>query len=101
MGNYVLAPGVENELDGIWEYIAKDNPDAATRVVRAAYESFRALAANPGLGHPRTFRRKALRNIRLWNVVGFRKYLIFYREVAGGIEVLHIFHDARNIQALM
>ncbi len=101
MAKYVLAPGVEDELDLIWEYIAKDNPEAATKVVRAAYESFRSLAANPGLGHPRTFRRKTLRNIRILNVVGFRKYLIFYREITDGIEVLHVFHDARNIQALM
>lgn len=29
----ILAPCVEDELWSIWKFIAKDNPDAATRVV--------------------------------------------------------------------
>jgi plasmid stabilization system protein ParE len=64
VANVVLAACVEDELDKIWEFIAKDNPEAATSVVIAAYGTFRALAVNPGIGHPCAFRRKAHRNIR-------------------------------------
>ena len=101
MANFLLAPCIEDELDEIWDFIAKDNPEAATRVVYAAYDTFRALAANPGLGHPRAFRRKAHRNVRGRNVQGFDNYLILYREITGGIEVLHVYHNARNISALL
>jgi plasmid stabilization system protein ParE len=49
MPKYILDPCVEDELWGIWHFIAQDNPDAATRVIEAAYETFKTLAANPGI----------------------------------------------------
>ena len=100
MAEFILASGVEDELWAIWKYIADDNPDAATRVVEAAYETFRTLAANPGLGRLRKFRDPRLKGIRSWLVSGFDNYLIFYRAVLSGIEVLHVYHGARDIEAL-
>jgi hypothetical protein len=44
-------------------FIAQDNPDAAMRVIEAAYEAFKTLAANPGLGRPRRFRSPRLRDV--------------------------------------
>jgi plasmid stabilization system protein ParE len=41
MLKYILDPCVEEELWGIWHFIAQDNPDAATRVIEAAYETFK------------------------------------------------------------
>ena len=78
----------------------RDNPAAATRVVEAAYETFEMLAANPGIGKLRRFRSPRLRDIRSWRVTGFENYLIFYRRVADGIEVNHIYHGARDIETL-
>jgi plasmid stabilization system protein ParE len=40
MPKFILDPCVEDELWGIWYFIAQDNPDAATRVIEAAYETF-------------------------------------------------------------
>ena len=56
MPKFILDPCVEDELWGIWYFIAQDNPDAATRVINAAYETFKTLAANPGMGSLRRFR---------------------------------------------
>ncbi len=100
MGKYSLDPCVEDELWEIWKYIAKDNPEAATRVVEAAYSTFESLATTPGLGAPRRFRNPRLRGIRSWRVAGFDKYLIFYRCVTGGVQVLRVYHGARDIEAL-
>jgi plasmid stabilization system protein ParE len=58
VAEFILASGVEHELWAIWEHIADDNPDAATRVVEAAYETFKTLAATPGLGRLRKFRNR-------------------------------------------
>ena len=96
----VLDPGVEDELWAIWEYIAQDSPEAATRVVEAAYQTFQALLSNPGLGRARKFRNPRLRGVRSWPVLGFQNYVIFYREEPGGIAILHVYHGARNIEAL-
>ncbi len=100
MPKYILDPCVEDELWGIWHFIAQDNPDAATRVIEAAYKTFKTLAANPGLGRPRRFRNPRLRNIRSWRITGFENHLIFYRGVTDGIEVNHVYHGARDIDAL-
>jgi toxin ParE1/3/4 len=100
VAEFSLASGVEGELWAIWEHIADDNPDAATRVVEAAYETFKMLAANPGLGRLRKFRDLRLKGVRSWLVSGFDNCLIFYRANAGGIEVLHVYHGARDLEAL-
>jgi plasmid stabilization system protein ParE len=81
MPKYILDPCVEDELWGIWHFIAQDNPDAATRVIEAAYETFKTLATNPGLGRPRRFRNSRLRDVRSWRITGFENYLIFYRSI--------------------
>ncbi len=101
MAEFILASGVEDELWTIWELIARDNPDAATRVVEAAYETFRTLATTSGLGRLRKFRNSRLKGVRSWLVSGFENYLIFYRAVPEGIEVLHVYHGARDIEALL
>lgn len=98
---YILDPCVEDELWGIWHFIAKDNPDAATRVIEAAYDTFKNLAANPGLGRPRRFRNPTLRDVRSWRISGFENHLIFYRGVANGIQVNHVYHGAQDIEALL
>jgi plasmid stabilization system protein ParE len=101
MAEYFLDRCVEDELWGIWKFIAKDNPEAATRVVEAAYETFGSLAATPGLGTLRRFRDARLQGIRFWRVTGFDNYLIFYRSVPSGVQILHVYHGARDIEALV
>ncbi len=64
MPRFILDPCVEDELWGIWSFIAQDNPDAATRVIEAAHETFKTLALNPGIGKPRRFRSPKLRDVR-------------------------------------
>jgi toxin ParE1/3/4 len=100
MADYFLDPCVEDELWEIWKYIAKDNPEAATRVVEAAYATFENIAGAPGIGAPRRFCDPRLQGIRFWRVAGFDKYLIFYRCVTAGVQVLHVYHGARDIEAL-
>jgi toxin ParE1/3/4 len=100
MAKYILDPIVEDELWGIWKFIAQDNPDAATRVIEAAYETFNILAANPGLGRSRKFRNSRLMGIRSFRVTGFDNYLIFYRSAQDGIQVHHVYHGARDLESL-
>jgi toxin ParE1/3/4 len=78
VSKFIFAPGVENELWAIWEYISQDNPDAATRVIEAAYETLDNLADTPGLGRLHKFRTSQLKGIRSWRVSGFDNYLIFF-----------------------
>jgi toxin ParE1/3/4 len=100
MPEFILDPVVEDELWAIWDFIAQDNPDAATRVIEAAYDTFTKLAANSDLGRRRRFKNPRLSGIRSFHVGGFDNYLIFYRGISNGIQVLHVYHGARDIESL-
>jgi toxin ParE1/3/4 len=98
--NFTLSPGVETELRAIWARIATTNPDAATRVIESAYETFLNLAQSPETGRLRKFRDDQLKDVRSWHISGLDNYLIFYRSTPEGIDVLHVCQGAREIEAL-
>jgi toxin ParE1/3/4 len=97
----LLEPCVERELWNIWLFIAEDNPEAASRVIDAAFNTFRLLSRAPLIGKDLHFRHPNLRNVRSFPVSGFTNYLVFYRPVSDGIQVLHVFHGARDLEALL
>jgi toxin ParE1/3/4 len=100
MPKIILDPCVEDELWGIWGFIARDNPEAAERFIEAAEQTFKTLADQPGLGRRREFRSARLREVRSWRISGFENYLIFYRTVAHGIQIHHVYHGARDVEKL-
>lgn len=81
-------------------YIAQDGSVAAHRFLDAAEAAFQQLAQLPRMGSPREFQNSRLVGIRQWPVPGFENYLIFYRPIEGGIEVLRVLHGARDIERL-
>ena len=96
----ILDPSIEDELWEIWCYIARDNPEAATRVVEAAFQTFAMVVSNPHVGRVRKFHNPRLRGIRSRLVVGFRNYIIFYRQESDCIRILHVYHGAQDLEAL-
>ena len=100
MSNYLLDPCVEDELRDIWDYIAQDNPQAATAVIEAVFDTFRILAETSHIGTTRKFRNPRLRGIRSIPVTGFPNYLVFYRVPAGVLQVHHVYHGAHDLSAL-
>jgi plasmid stabilization system protein ParE len=70
---YELQPAAYDDLDGIWEFIAEHNLDAADRVIADIRAAIVNLVAFPGMGH----RRDDLtgRPLLFWPV---RDYLIAY-----------------------
>lgn len=100
MSKYILDPCVEDELRNIWDYIAQENPTAATAVVEGAFETFRILAESPHIGVARKFRNPKLRGIRSIPVTGFPNYLVFCRVGAGVLQVHHVYHGTRDLNAL-
>ena len=74
--------------------------DVARRFLHAANVSFQALAQMPELGAQRSFRNPRFSTVRAWPVKGFERYLIFYRPLSDGVEILRIIHGAREIERL-
>jgi len=91
----VIKQRAESDVARIWHYIAQQNPDAANRLLDAAYGTFELIAERPAAGSQRTFRRIA--GIRSRSIIGFEKYLIFYREKSNKVEILRVIHGMRNL----
>ena len=100
MAEILLGDIVHDELWDIWQFIAKDNPSAATRVIEAIEAAFATLAHNPSIGKTQQFRKRRAQKIRRWPVSKFGRYHVFYYPIKGGIQVVHVCHSARDIEAL-
>ena len=86
-----IAPAARRDLDAIWLRIAEDDPTAADRFLDRLLVTCRKLAAMPGMGPERRDLAAGLRYFPL------ASYLIFYRPVAGGIQVARVIHGARDV----
>lgn len=84
----------EEDLIEIWIYIAQDSPLAADRVLNDIEERFEGLADNPLMGRLRPDIAAELR----YFTVG--KYLILYRAVPDGVQIVRVIHGARDLPHL-
>lgn len=96
MKKYVLSIGAELDLDEIWEYIARDNIDAADRWVKRLFDVFDALARSPGMGHKRE--DLTAYPVLFWPVCA---YLILYRVQNERIEIVAVTQGARDVPSFL
>ncbi|MGA2061894.1 MAG: type II toxin-antitoxin system RelE/ParE family toxin [Thermoguttaceae bacterium] len=89
-----FSPHAEADLDAILEFIAKDKPVAAASFVEKLREKCFMLAANPELGE---LRPDLAENLRCFS---FRNYVIFYRSVQNGVEIIRVASGFQNIEML-
>jgi toxin ParE1/3/4 len=74
--------------------------EVARRFLHASNVSFQTLAQMPELGAKRTFRNPGFSSVRIWPVKSFERYLVLYRPLADGVEILRVIHGARDIERL-
>jgi toxin ParE1/3/4 len=86
---------VFGDLQTVAGFIHHDNPFAAQLFLEAAYDTFEFLSRNPGAGRQRA--DLGFPEIRSWRVEGFRRYLIFYRELPDRIQIWRVLHGARDL----
>src|SRR5262244_1417321 len=72
----------------------------ALRFLQTAEATFAELAAMPGMGRAEEFDNPRLTGMRRWRVRGFDNYLIFYRPVVQGIDVLRVVYGTRDLPGL-
>ncbi len=96
---YRLRPAAVRDIDRYSDRIAEYDPRDGRRFVDAVEHSCRQLANMPGLGSPNEFCRSRHKGLRLWLVAGFENYVIVYREVSGGIEVLRVMWATMDMEA--
>ncbi len=91
----------ESDLLDQIEYIRQENEPAAVRFVDAMEHSLRRLSEMPEIGSLCNFENPRLKNIRVWPIKGFEKYLIFYRVTDNALQVLRVLHGARDIANIL
>ncbi len=88
------SPFAEKDLDEIWDYIARDSPERATKFLRSLNEKLNRLSKNPLMGRARNEIDENLRSFPYGN------YIIFYTPITNGIDVIRILHCARDYERI-
>jgi len=79
-----------SDLDELMDYIAQDNPEAATKVAGKIWETTRMLSNHPAMGKPG--RVPGTREM----VTTGTSYIVPYRVVANEVQILRVLHGARK-----
>jgi len=95
VSRYVFTRPAESDLLELWEFIAKDDVDAADRVVGEIRDAISRLADMPRMGRLRE--DLADESLRSWPVYS---YLIFYRPDTSPLEVVRVVSGYRDLAEL-
>jgi len=88
----ILTPTARADIVEILSYLRPKSRVGARTLHLALHDTFQFLAENPGIG---TLRGEFSPGIRSCPVGRFRDYLIFYRPISTGINVVRVIHGAR------
>ncbi len=94
MNRFRLSEQARSDLDDLWLYIAMDNLSAADRTIDEFIAKFELLATQPGMGRRRDELAELLRSFPVGS------YVIFYRAMRGGIEIVRVLSGFRDIPSL-
>ena len=87
-------PRALSDLAEIWDYIADDSEERADALVDTIDRKFQLLATQSKMGRVRDELVKGLRSFP----VG--RYIIFYRAISEGIEVVRVLHGSRDLDTI-
>lgn len=85
-----------------YRYYAREGSIAvADRFLAEAEATLARLAGRPGLGTRYEHDYAAIGELRHLSITRFRKHLVFYRPIEGGIEVVRVLHGSRDIAGIL
>jgi toxin ParE1/3/4 len=90
MARYVLLRRARSDLRSIRDYILRDNPIRAVSFVDELLDRCQLLADNPLMGRARPELQRRLRSFP------YGDYLIFYRPLADGVQIVRALHAAQD-----
>ena len=91
MARVLTLPKAEEDLIDIWLYIAEDAPQNADNFLEKLNEKARKLADFPDMGVSRPELADKLRSFPV------DRYVLFYRGVSDGIELVRVLHASKDI----
>ena len=94
MSRVVRTPQADLDVFEIAVFIAQDNVAASDRFLDTLASRLELLSRSPKVGRVRDELAAGLRSLP------FGTYVIFYKPIRGGIEVVRVLHGSRDIPAL-
>ena len=91
MARIIRSPDAENDLLEIWSHIANDKPSAADRFLDKPEQRIQLLSRHARIGESRSDLAPCVRAFSVGN------YVIFFRPIRDGIELLCVLHGSRDI----
>ena len=93
MPSVVIRPAADVDLLLIWDFIARNSPDAADNYLRWLSGKFDLLATQPLMGRARDELKPKLRSF----VIG--SYIVFYLPIEGGVAVERVLEGRQDINS--
>jgi toxin ParE1/3/4 len=90
----VKTPQADHDLVEIWAFVACDTPSAADRLLDTINDKCTLLSESPRMGRRRPELATSLHSFPV------DSYVVFYRPIEDGIEVVRVIHAARDIPAV-
>ena len=84
------------DLADIVDYFAAIRLDLALRFLNEVDATLRGLLEFPGKGRPCGYSNPRAADLRVYAVDGFDNYLLYYRILPEGIELVRVLHGARD-----
>lgn len=86
-----VSKSARRDMDSIYDYWAeRADPDIAGHLIYSIIDRFAIFTEAPDIGQKCNELAPGIRRFPAG------KYLIYYRKVRGTIEILHVFHGARD-----
>lgn len=97
MKDFILSPQAKRDVEEILDYISRDNPASAERVLSDLEQAIYRLADNPQMGHLREDLAPG-KKLRFWRV---HSYLVIYRPEPGPVQIVRVLSGYRDIEELL
>lgn len=91
----IQSPRAKRDIVNHYIRIGLGNEAAAERFLMAVDRTVRRIAERPDIGSTRLWRNPVLRGVRAWPVVGFERYIVYYRrQTSDSLRILRLLHGA-------
>jgi len=88
------------DLAGIVDYYAAIRLELALRFLDAVEATLAGLLEMPGKGSKCEYSHPRYVGMRLYTVNGFEKYVLYYRPISDGIELIRVLYGGRDRDAI-
>ena len=97
MSLFELAPGAEDDVWDIWQYLAlQAGSEIASRVESELFDAFTNLTQAPNIGHRRT--DLTTRPVLFYTLYS---YLIIYVPDTSPLQIIAVLHGKRNVKRIL